>query len=641
MGVGDRKGFGRPGARRPQPSETVERTMRFGPYPRLLVLALAMPELSHALGLGNMRVDSGLNQPLSAQIDIIGASPEDLTAISARLASAEVFQRYDAERPAFLSTTTIVVGADAQGRPVLNIKSTDAFTEPLVNLVIDMRWGHEELIRVYPLLLDPVPTTRTNPVPAAAIANPVSEPVLEPLVINIPKIALPSAQAGANAPPYLDSGTAPVDAAAGTNHEVVAHETLASIARQVGARTRTEQQRTIVAIYRANPDAFAGNMNRLHLGAVLKIPPAAEIQAIDVADANREIRSQTSAWLATSALNPPQSASWSTLSAPVAAAAASPAPAPAPAAAAPDQSQAISAMNRLNGQVQFLEQTLGETNRQLASATARISDFERQAAHAETAVREPAARPLQAVTDKSSVSVMALALTLLAGGLAYGSRFLPVRTQRAKPPEADEPTLEVPALDPEAMGSPPTALAKMTAADVHDAKMPADARSARGEPVLTDQQILEDSATMEMTQIVEIDVSTVEEPRISGLDEPDTIVMVGIEPDATDGTSTALDYNLSDLDGDAHHVEMPGTLRDQVVVVERRKNVVDSLMAAIQRDPTRNDLADEASRDAVQRGRQESAGLQGSGARYSRATPSASARTIGSRSWRWVADRRR
>ncbi len=43
--------------------------------PRLLVLALAFPGMSHALGLGDIRVESRLNEPLSAQIDIIGATP--------------------------------------------------------------------------------------------------------------------------------------------------------------------------------------------------------------------------------------------------------------------------------------------------------------------------------------------------------------------------------------------------------------------------------------------------------------------------------------------------------------------------------------------------------------------------------------
>jgi hypothetical protein len=35
---------------------------------------------------------------------------------------------------------------------------------------------------------------------------------------------------------------------------------------------------------------------------------------------------------------------------------------------------------------------------------------------------------------------------------------------------------------------------------------------------------------------------------------------------------------------------MAGTLREHVVPVERRKNIIDTLMAAIHRDPTRSDL---------------------------------------------------
>ena len=62
--------------------------MRLGSYPRLLVLALSLPAVSHALGLGNMRVDSKLNQPLSAQIELLGATPQELKALRASVATA-------------------------------------------------------------------------------------------------------------------------------------------------------------------------------------------------------------------------------------------------------------------------------------------------------------------------------------------------------------------------------------------------------------------------------------------------------------------------------------------------------------------------------------------------------------------------
>src|SRR6476659_5454565 len=114
---------------------------------RLLVLALSSPGISHALGLGAIRVESNLNEPLSAQIEVIGATPEELQAIRASLASPELFERFEVERPAFLSSTTITIGADGAGRPALNVRSTAPFTEPMVDLLIDLRSGSQNMVR--------------------------------------------------------------------------------------------------------------------------------------------------------------------------------------------------------------------------------------------------------------------------------------------------------------------------------------------------------------------------------------------------------------------------------------------------------------------------------------------------------------
>ncbi|MGA2191365.1 MAG: hypothetical protein ABSH33_22850, partial [Steroidobacteraceae bacterium] len=67
----------------------------------------------------------------------------------------------------------------------------------------------------------------------------------------------------------------------------------------------------------------------------------------------------------------------------------------------------------------------------------------------------------------------------------------------------------------------------------------------------------------------------------------------GLEPVAAVGAS--LDYNLLDLDAtsehvQAQHVQMPSQLSDNVVVSERRMNIVDVLKTAIDRDPHRRDL---------------------------------------------------
>ncbi len=138
--------------------------MQRGLYPSLLILALSLPGAAGALGLGDIRVESALNEPLSAQIDIVGATDEELIALRAEVASRETFLRYGAERAAFLSTASFKVTRGPDGRATLAVRSDQAVTDPLVTLLVDLTWGRGELIKEYSLLLDPAP-------PAAAAAR--------------------------------------------------------------------------------------------------------------------------------------------------------------------------------------------------------------------------------------------------------------------------------------------------------------------------------------------------------------------------------------------------------------------------------------------------------------------------------------
>ena len=74
-------------------TSNLEQTMARGPYPILLLLAMSLPGAARALGLGEIRVDSALNEPLSAQIDIVGATRDDLIALTAKVPNRDIFQR--------------------------------------------------------------------------------------------------------------------------------------------------------------------------------------------------------------------------------------------------------------------------------------------------------------------------------------------------------------------------------------------------------------------------------------------------------------------------------------------------------------------------------------------------------------------
>ena len=251
--------------------------MSSGKNPLVWMMALTMPGAAQALGLGDIHVDSALNEHLAAEIDIVGATPLELADLKAALANRETFARFGADRPAFLASTTFKVTQDSQGRPVLSLRSTESFTEPVVNILVDLNWRSGQLVRQYTLLLDPagfsVAATPAAAAPVIAEASPMA--AAAPVVM-------------AAAEPTLERKT--------THVKVGAKATLRGIAWRVGERSESDLQRMMLAIFRANPGAFDGNINRLHRGAVLTIPSRADVEAISKAEAKREIHAQMTAW---------------------------------------------------------------------------------------------------------------------------------------------------------------------------------------------------------------------------------------------------------------------------------------------------------------------------------------------------------
>src|SRR5438270_11925781 len=121
--------------------------------PTLLGMTLVLPSAALAFGLGDIHVKSALHEPLAAEIDLVGATDDDLAALTAGIADAETFQRYGLERPAALSTTTFTVSKDG-GDPVISLHCTDAFGEPLMTLLGHVLSPSGECIREYAIWFD-------------------------------------------------------------------------------------------------------------------------------------------------------------------------------------------------------------------------------------------------------------------------------------------------------------------------------------------------------------------------------------------------------------------------------------------------------------------------------------------------------
>src|ERR1022692_1162173 len=147
--------------------------------PRMMLMACLLsvsslwPSLSSALGLGEIHLNSALNEPMNAEIDLIAVTPDELTALHATLAGGDAFTRYGIDHPPFLSSLTFKVAKSKDGRDVLQVRSTDAIPEPFVTFLVEVNWARGRLMREYTVLLDPPEyTPGENPNSSAPVTAP-------------------------------------------------------------------------------------------------------------------------------------------------------------------------------------------------------------------------------------------------------------------------------------------------------------------------------------------------------------------------------------------------------------------------------------------------------------------------------------
>nr|WP_238525740.1 FimV/HubP family polar landmark protein [Methylovorus glucosotrophus] len=258
-----------------------------------------------------MTVASGLGEPLSAEIELLGTTQDELESLSAAIAPEAAYAVQGVERTPIQNAIKINVSRKANGTAVLRLSSNQPITDPFVDMLIQVEWATGRLVREYTMLLDPPGYATPNPnsnLPQAAA--PASNPV--------PSATAPSAVAAGPVRPSADSASAPPAKTAKRNnrkpaapaekpvpvesesadktHTTSRGDTLSAIARNADVEGVSLDQ-MLVGIYRANKHAFDdNNMNRLKVGQILRIPPAQEVQGISNAEARQEIQLQAADW---------------------------------------------------------------------------------------------------------------------------------------------------------------------------------------------------------------------------------------------------------------------------------------------------------------------------------------------------------
>ncbi|HEX8884133.1 MAG TPA: FimV/HubP family polar landmark protein [Noviherbaspirillum sp.] len=230
-----------------------------------------------AAGLGQLTVLSALGQPLQAEIELTSVSKEEAGNISVRLAPAAAFRQANIEFNPSLANLRFAV-EQRGNRQVVRITSSQPMNEPFVDVLLEVSSNGTRLLREYVVLLDPVGSRRaqpaeTAPAPAATAAAPAARQ-----------------QASRAAPaPAQATETAP----GGDSYPVKRGDTLAAIAGQVKPEGVSLDQ-MLVALQRANPNAFVGNnINRLRTGQILSVPSAETARSVSNGEARRIVVAQS------------------------------------------------------------------------------------------------------------------------------------------------------------------------------------------------------------------------------------------------------------------------------------------------------------------------------------------------------------
>lgn len=270
--------------------------------------SLLVPSLAFAAGLGKLTTLSALGQPLSAEIEIVSLQAGEGDSLSARLASVDAFRQASIELNGALLAVKFAVERRPTGQYFVVLSSTQPVNEPFVDMLVELNWASGRLVREYTFLLDP-PEYRapTQIAPAPQVTPPVAQalPRETPKQADAaqstdtqkqaesakPIVTPKSAEAPKQAPANANSANSAAAAASG-NYEVKRGDTLAKIAQQNRVEGANLQQ-TLVALFRANKDAFvADNMNRLRAGKILNLPEKEAVTAISNEEARKLVSAQ-------------------------------------------------------------------------------------------------------------------------------------------------------------------------------------------------------------------------------------------------------------------------------------------------------------------------------------------------------------
>ncbi|MDY7507844.1 FimV/HubP family polar landmark-like protein TapV [Ralstonia wenshanensis] len=291
--------------------ESSHRSPRWSAVAFAAASLLLIQPAAQAAGFGALHVRSSLGQPLQAEIDLTGVTPEEAQNLVAKLAAPDAYSRAGLTYNPIVSSLRASLERQSNGNYVVRLRSTQPVAEPFVDVLVDLNWASGHVSRAYTFLLDPVGSGNTAqnfaPTPVVQATTPGAAESTSAASAAQPQAAAPTAAApaparqpraarqAARAQQAAPAAAAP-DATPGGSYTVQRGDSLYDVASTAAqGQEAVSLDQMLLALYRNNPNAFiGGNINRLRTGSVLKVPSQAEAQKTPAREARREVIAQTS-----------------------------------------------------------------------------------------------------------------------------------------------------------------------------------------------------------------------------------------------------------------------------------------------------------------------------------------------------------
>lgn len=284
----------------------------------ITAVSLLAPMSAFPLGIGDIRLQSALNEKLEAEIALHSSAGEKISNLHVKLAPPEKFDEAGVPWNYFLSKIKFETVKTANGATVIKLSSSEVLREPFLDFLVEVSWDKGNLYREFTVLVDPpvayaqavIPVVE-KPTQAAVVkkAKPVIKPVAEqprqiiekkpvkakttikaikPIVKTVKAEAPKRAKVTQNTRSTISNGKY------GPTHRNDSLWKVADRTNNYGGVTRAQM---MMAIYEANPNAFyKQNVNALKYGAVLDIPEKEVVLKLSRKEAQLAFKQQADQW---------------------------------------------------------------------------------------------------------------------------------------------------------------------------------------------------------------------------------------------------------------------------------------------------------------------------------------------------------